>query len=146
MNREKHEPTTDSDEFDLPKQSLRGKIAGTIEQFCIVGARISIPLFVPVGGLFFVYLIGGYALMAMGVWTPSYEFLSLTEDIYFAWLGFLSGLVICFGTGSLIGLAFLTEGEGRIHNEVSILTSFIGFGFGAGLIRMMYTTVLTTLL
>jgi len=47
--------------------------------------------------------------MALGVWTPSYEFLSLTGDIYFAWLGFLSGLVICFGTGSLIGLAFLTE-------------------------------------
>ncbi|ELZ68588.1 hypothetical protein C457_11306 [Haloferax prahovense DSM 18310] len=96
--------------------------------------------------LFFAYLIGGYTLMVLGVWTPSYEFLSLTGDIYFAWLGFLSGLVICFGTGSLIGLAFLTEGEGRIHNEVSILASFIGFGFGAGVIRMTYSTVLTTLL
>jgi len=140
-----HSPT-DSDEFDPPKQSLSGKIAGAIERFCIVGARVSIPVFVPVGGVFIVYLIGGYALIALDVWMPSYEFLSLAGDIYFAWLGFLSGLVISFGTGSLIGLAFLTEGEGRIHNEVSILTSFIGFGFGGGLIRMTYSTVLTTLL
>ncbi|WP_128081382.1 hypothetical protein [Haloferax sp. ATB1] len=84
--------------------------------------------------------------MALGVWTPSYEFLSLNDDIYFAWLAFLLGLVICLGTGSLIGLAFLTGGEGRIHNEVSILSSFIGFGFGAGVMRMTYATVLTTLL
>ncbi|WP_152420004.1 hypothetical protein [Haloferax prahovense] len=139
-------PPTDSDEFDPPNQSLGGQIAGTIEQLCLVGARVSVPLFVPIGVLFFAYLIGGYTLMVLGVWTPSYEFLSLTGDIYFAWLGFLSGLVICFGTGSLIGLAFLTEGEGRIHNEVSILASFIGFGFGAGVIRMTYSTVLTTLL
>jgi len=104
------------------------------------------PVFVPVGGAFIVYLIGGYALTALDVWMPSYEFLSLAEDIYFAWLGFLSGLVISFGTDSLIGLAFLTEGEGRIHNEVSILASFIGFGFGGWLIRMTYSTVLTTVL
>jgi len=53
-------------------------------------------------------------------------FLSLAGDICFAWLGSRSGAVICFGAGSLIGLGFLTEGEGRVHNEISIPTSFIG--------------------
>jgi hypothetical protein len=54
------------------------------------------------------------------MWSPSYDFLSLSEDVYSSWLGFLSGTVICLETGSLIGLAFLTEGKGRIHNELSI--------------------------
>lgn len=139
-------PENEDDEFAQPKQSLGGRIAGAIETFCTFGARISIPLFLPIGVLFFAYLTGGYVLISVGVWSPSYQFLSLTEDIYFAWLGFLSGVIISFGTGSLVGLAFLTEGEGRIHNEVSILASFIGFGFGAGLMRMTYATVLASLL
>lgn len=112
----------------------------------MVGARLSVPLFLPLGGLFGPYVVGGYVLLAFGVWSPSYEFLSLTEDLYFAWLAFLIGGVICLGTGSLIGLAFLTEGEGEIHTEVPILTSFIGFGFGAALIRMTYATVLASVL
>lgn len=134
------------DEFATPEHSLSGRIAGAIETVCTFGARVSIPLFLPIGALFVAYLIGGYALISLGVWSPSYPFLSLTEDIYFAWLGFLSGVVICFGTGSLIGLAFLTEGEGSVHNEVSILTSFIGFGFGGAVLRMTYETVLATIL
>jgi len=135
-------PPTEPYHFNAPTPPLCGGAAGTIERVCIVLARWSIPLFLPVGCLFFVYLIGGYIAVSFGVWTPPYEFLSLSEDIYFAWLGFLSGTVVCVGTGSLIGLAFLTEGEGGIHNEISILFSFIGFGFGAGLIRITYLAVL----
>jgi len=52
-------PPTDSGEFDHPKQSRSGRIAGTIERFCVVGARVSIPILVPVGRAFIVYLIGG---------------------------------------------------------------------------------------
>lgn len=133
------------DEFDTPTRSVRGRAAGTIERVCIIAARWSIPLFVLVGCLFFVYLIGGSVAVALGAWAPRYEFLSLPEDVYFAWLGFLSGIVICVGTGSLIGLAFLMGGKGEIHNEVSVLSSFIGFGFGAGLLRITYMTVLLSL-
>jgi hypothetical protein len=57
----------------------------------------------------------------------------------------VSGTTICIGTGSLIGLAFLTEGKGQIHNEISILASFIGFGFGTGLFRITPVTVLPSL-
>ncbi|MFD1527778.1 hypothetical protein [Halolamina salina] len=134
-----------SDEFDLPTKSLRGRAVKTIERVCVIAARWSIPLFLPIGFAFFVYLIGGSIAISVGLWSPSFEFLSLSDDVYFAWLGFLSGTVICIGTGSLIGLAFLTEGEGRIHNEISILASFIGFGFGAGLLRMCHMTVLASL-
>lgn len=137
-------PPDSSGEFEPPRHSLAGRIAGLIEHACIVGARLSIPLFVPLGGLFLLYTVGGSVLLFWGFWSPSYEFLSLTTDVYFAWLAFLTGSNICLGTGSLIGLAFLTEGEGRIHNEVSILASFIGFGFGAGVIRLTYQTVLST--
>jgi len=80
------------------------------------------------------------------LWSPSYEFLSLSDDIYLAWLGFLSGTTICIGTGSLIVLAFLTEGDGQVHNEISILSSFIGFGFETGLLRITHMTVLTSLI
>ncbi|MHC3381456.1 hypothetical protein [Haloarcula sp. H-GB5] len=99
---------SEEDEFSPPNQSLSGQVAGVIEQFCVVGARISMPLFLPIGGLLFVYLLGGYALIELGLWPPVYEFFSPTEDVYFAWLGFLTGLVICFDTGSLIGLASST--------------------------------------
>ena len=133
------------DEFDTPTRSVRGRAAGTIERVCIIAARWSIPLFLLVGCLFFVYLIGGSVVVALGVWAPSYEFLSFPEDVYFAWLSFLFGAVVCIQTGSLIGLTFLTGGEGEIHNEISILSSFIGFGFGAGLLRITYMTVLLSL-
>ena len=76
---------------------------------------------------------------------PQYDFLSLSDDIYFVRLGFISGTTACTGTGSLIDLIFLREGSDRIHTELSILSSFIGFGCGAGVLRMTYMTVLATL-
>jgi hypothetical protein len=136
-------PPAKSDEFDLPPKTLRGQAARTIERICLTAARWSIPLFIPVGGLLLIYVFGGYTAVSVGIWTPGYDFLSLSEDIYFACLGF--GITICVGTGSLIGLAFLREGEGGTHTELSILFSFVGFGFGAGIVRMTYLTVLATL-
>jgi hypothetical protein len=103
-------------------------------------------LLVPVGSLFCVYLVGGYVAISLGVWTPPYEFLAVSEDSYFAWLSFLVGLISCCWTGSLIGIAYLTSGEGRIYDELLILASFAGFGFGAGLLRMTYATVLASVL
>ena len=139
-------PPTKSDEFDLPPKTLCGRAARTIERICLTAAKWSIPLFILVGSLFLIYVSGGYTAVSVGVWTPGYEFLSLSEDIYFACLGFAFGITVCVGTGSLIGLAFLREGEGGTRTELSILFSFVGFGFGAGIIRVTYMTVLATLL
>jgi len=139
-------PPAKSDEFELPSKTLRGQAARTIERICLTAARWSIPLFIPVGGLLLIYVFGGYTAVSVGIWTPGYDFLSPSEDIYFACLGFAFGITICVGTGSLIGLAFLREGEGGTHTELSILFSFVGFGFGAGIVRMTYLTVLATLL
>ena len=139
-------PPTKSDEFEPPAETLRGQAAKSIERICIIVARWSVPLFIPAGCLFLLYVVGGYTAVSVGIWTPRYEFLSLSKDVYFAWLGFVLGITVCIGTGSLIGLAFLREGKGGIHTDRSILFSFAGFGFGAGIIRMTYTTVLATLL
>ena len=139
-------PPTKSDVFELPPKTLRGQAARTIERICLTAAKWSIPLFILVGSLFLIYVSGGYTAVSVGVWTPGYEFLSLSEDIYFACLGFAFGITVCVGTGSLIGLAFLREGEGGTRTELSILFSFVGFGFGAGIIRVTYMTVLATLL
>lgn len=139
-------PPSRSDEFTPPKRSAGVRVAGFIERVCIIGIQLSIPMIIVVMSAFFIYLIGGFVLLLVGIWSLSYPFLSITEDVYFAWLGFLTGGTICLGTGSLIGLAFLTDGEGQIHNEVSILASFIGFGFGAGVMRMTYEAVLASVL
>jgi len=139
-------PPSESTEPDIPQESLRARVAGAIERTCKTTARWSIPLLVPVGFLFCVYLVGGYVAISLGVWTPPYEFLSVSEDSYFAWLTFLVGLISCCWTGSLIGIAYLTSGEGRIYDELLILASFAGFGFGAGLLRMTYAAVLASVL
>jgi len=140
------EPPNESDEFELPTETRRGRATRAIEGVCTTAARWSSPLFVPVGCLFALYVVGGYTAVSIGMWTPEYTFLSPSEDVYLAWLGFGSGITICAGTGSLIGLAFLEEGEGGMHTELSILSAFVGFGFGAGIVRMTYPTVLATLL
>lgn len=140
------EPPFGSDEFELPTETRRAQAARAIEGACTTAARWSIPLFVPVGCLFVLYVAGGYTAVSAGMWTPEYEFLAPSEDVYLAWLGFGSGITVCVGTGSLIGLAFLEDGEGGVHTDLSILFAFIGFGFGAGIVRMTYMTVLATLL
>jgi len=137
-------PPTRSNAFVPPSKTLRGQAARTIERVCITAARWSIPLFIPVGGLFSVYLVDGHTTTSIGIWTPRYEFLSLSEDVCFARLGSVSGFIICVGTGFFIGLAFLKEGGSRIHTDLPILSSFTGFG--AGILRTTYTTVLATLI
>jgi len=139
-------PPSESTGPDIPQTSLHTRVADAIERTCMTTAQWSLPLFMPIGFLFCVYLIGGYIAISLGVWTPSYEFLALSEDVYFAWLSFLVGTIICCGTGSLIGVAHLANGKERIHNEISILFSFVGFGFGAGLLRMTYVPVLASML
>lgn len=132
------------DEGSPPKRSVGARVAGLIERTCVIGVRVSIPITLTAVSVLFAYLIGGFALLQLEFWSPSYQFLSLTDDVYFAWFAFLTGGSICLGTGSLIGLAYLSGGEGPVHNEISILASFIGFGFGAAAMRLTYATVLAS--
>lgn len=134
------------DEFNSPQSSISTLLAGLLERAFVSGARLSVPLILVAITVFFTYVIGGFVLLSLGYWSPSYPFLSPSQDIYFAWLAFLTGEVVCLGTGSLIGLAFLSDGRGPIHNQVSILASFVGFGFGAGAMQMTYPTILSTIL
>lgn len=138
-------PQSRSDDVDVPQRSLGARIAGFVERTCVLGVVVSRPLIIVTVGMLSLYFVGGFILIQLGLWTPPYPFLSLTDDVYFAWFAFLTGCTACVGTGSMIGIAFLENGEGPVHNEVSILASFIGFGFGAGVVRMTYAVVLASL-
>lgn len=137
-------PRSRSDEFGGPERSVGARIAGLVERTCVVAASWSGPLVLAAVGVLLVYAVGGFAVVQLGLWTPSYPFLSLAADVYFAWLAFLSGATICVGTGSLIGIALLEDGRGPVHNELSTLASFVGFGFGAAVVRMTYPTVIAS--
>ena len=74
------------------------------------------------GCLFLLHIAGGYTAVSVG---------------------FEADISICVGTDRT---CVLEEGEGGMHTELSILSAFVGFGFGAGIVRMTDTTVLATLL
>jgi hypothetical protein len=69
--------------------------------------------------------------------------LHIAGDILRSPSEFEADISICVGTDRTW---VLEEGEGGVHTELSILSAFVGFGFGAGIVGMIYTTVLTPLL
>jgi len=115
------EPPIESDEFEFPTETRRGQAARVNEGGPTTAARWSIPLFVP------------------DVCSCS----TSQADILRSPSEFEADISICVGTDRT---RVLEEGEGGMHTELSILSAFVGFGFGAGIVRMMYRTVLTTLL
>lgn len=137
-------PPTPSDEFEPPKHSVSARIVEILERVCATGVRISIPILLITMSCFFGYLFVGSVLVYLGLWSPSYPFLSLTGDIYCAWLGFLAGGAFCLGTGSFIVLLIINE-EDSIYNAIALLASFVAFGCGAGVMRLTFETVLATL-
>jgi len=90
-------PPTESDEFEFPRETLGGQAARTIERVRLTAAKWSMPLYIPVGSLFFIDVVGGYTASFVGIWATRYEFLSLSADSCVAWLGFVSGITIRVG-------------------------------------------------
>lgn len=97
-----------------------------------------------VGGVFVAYLIFGSILIFVGEWSPPFPFLAVGSDPYFTVLSTLTGCIVCLVTGSLILLAFIDEKNAA--QSISTLIAFIGFGFGAGVIRMTYLTTFRLLM
>lgn len=112
-----------------------------LERACVLGARVAISGMVVTGGVFLLYIVLGTFTTTTGIWTPSYPFLSHTADPYFAVLGFLAGLDVCVGTGTII-ILHMMHGVETTRSQIATLAAFIGFGFGAGVIRMTLPTVL----
>jgi hypothetical protein len=80
------------------------------------------------------YLLIGYSLHLIGVYTPTFAVLSLS-DPFFILLGCCTGVVICTMSGSLLVLTLLA-GVKDANAEFVILMSLIGFGFGAATVRV----------
>lgn len=93
------------------------------------------------GGVFLLYVVLGTIATRTGTWTPQYAFLSLTADPYVAVFGFLAGLDVCVGTGAIIILSMM-RGVETTRSQIATLAAFIGFGSGAGVIRVTLPTVL----
>ena len=125
-------PPSGSDEFALPERTVGARVAELIERTCLAGVRVSRPITVTIGSVFLASTLGGFTQIPLSVWAPSHPFSSIADDGYFAPLGVLSGGVVRVGTGSTFDLAFLENGAGPVHDELSILASCIGFSFGPG--------------
>lgn len=92
-------------------------------------------------GMLFLYIFAGMLAMNTGIWVSRYPFLSLTADPYFVMLSFLVGFDVCLGTGAIIML-YTMLGIDTTRDQISTLAAFIGFGFGAGVIRITLPTIL----
>ena len=85
------------------------------------------------------YLLVGYGLHLIGVYTPTFTVLSLS-DPFFILLGCCTGVVICMMSGSLLLLTLLTSVKDA-NAEFVILMSLIGFGFGAATVRVTISAI-----
>lgn len=137
--------SSSDDDFDAPSHSLSTQVATWIEQVCLLSTRVALPGIVVIGGAFLFYVVAGALATITGMWTPQFPFLSLTADPYFAILGFLAGLTVCVKTGAIITL-YLMRGVETTRSQIATLAAFIGFGFGASVIRITLPTVVRLLI
>lgn len=133
-------PPLDND-FEAPNRSLSARVATWLERACFLSARVAIPGMVITGGMFLLYVIVETLTTITGFWTPPYPFLSPIADPYFAILSFLVGLNVCVGTGAII-IFYMMHGVETTRSQIATLAAFIGFGFGASVVRIMLPTVL----
>jgi hypothetical protein len=127
-----------------PKPSFQTRVVTLIEWLCFTALSISQVLLLPCIGLFFTYTILGSVGTSLGIWTPSYLFLSLESDPYFNVFGTMVGLVICDAAGSMILLRYM-RGVNNTKEEISTLAAFASFGFGAAIVRFTCMTTIEVL-
>lgn len=133
-----------SDPTAPPQPTLGTRAITVLEKGAVTVFRFVTPIMYLVGGLLVGYLVFGYILISVEGWSPPFTFLALGSDSYFNVLSTLTGFIVCLVTGSLILLAF--RDEENADQSISTLVAFIGFGFGAGVIRMTYLTTLQLLM
>lgn len=133
-----------SDPTAPPQPTLGTRAITVLENGAVTVFRFATPIMHLVGGVFVAYLIFGSILIFVGEWSPPFPFLAVGSDPYFTVLSTLTGCIVCLVTGSLILLAFIDEKNAA--QSISTLIAFIGFGFGAGVIRMTYLTTFRLLM
>lgn len=92
-------------------------------------------------GLFFLYLLGGEAMVSLSTVHLMYHFLSVRSDFAFDLLASLVALFVCLLSLSIICLTALGSSVSTYRDEVSLLAAFTGLGFGMGVLN---TTVPAT--
>lgn len=133
-----------SDPTAPPQPTLGTRAITVLENGAVTVFRFATPAMYLTGALFVGYLVFGYILISVGGWSPPFTFLAVRSDPYFTVLSTLTGFIVCLVTGSLIILSFINEEN--TAQSISTLLAFIGFGFGAGAIRMTYLTTFRLLI
>ncbi len=87
------------------------------------------------GLAFIFYIVGGFLGIRLGVVHLPYSFLSLQTDPVFNLLAASIGILVCVGASALLFLTYLNDYINP-GNDIVILCSCIGFGFGAGVLRI----------
>lgn len=91
------------------------------------------------------YIVGGFLGMKTGFLHLPYVFLSLQDDPLFNLLVASLGVLLCVLNGTVF---FLTAfaGYDNDYREIVIFASCIGFGFGAGVVRISFRQVVALFL
>lgn len=116
-------------------QSNAVRLLALVERGCAVIAQFATISVVVLSGILFLYSVGGFFTIALGVFDPRYPFLSLNEDPLFISLVFTIALTICLATSAVI-LSTLLAGVDDLDAEIAIIAAFVGLGFGAGVMRI----------
>lgn len=106
-----------------------------LEEVARISLRLAIDGMGFFGLAFILYIVGGFLSIRIGLLHLSYSFLSLETDPLLNLLAASVGLSVCVGTSALLFLNNL-NGQDNTSHDLVILCSFIGFGFGAGVLRI----------
>ena len=116
-----------------------------LEETAHVSLHLAVKVVLPVSFLFGIYVVGGLLGTTMELFSFPYPFLSLEADPLFDVLAASIGILICIATSSLLFLTALVGSNNfNVSQEIVILFSFIGLGFGASIIRFAALTAINT--
>ncbi|RBI58497.1 hypothetical protein DMJ13_26380 [halophilic archaeon] len=120
-------------------------VATLLERFLKASVFVGVRGATFVGFWLFLYIVVG-TLANMGGWfDPTYPFLSPHSDPVFVITVSLVGLFMVQATASILLYHFLIGFEDE-RSQAAVLMSFIGLGFGGGLLRMVLPTTIGLIL
>lgn len=128
-----------------PSRSRTVVVATLLEKYLKSSVLVGLRGALLVGSWVVLYIVIGVIADTGGWLNLPYPFLSLESDPFLVVGGTVVGLFVVQSTCSLLLYHFLVGFEDE-RSKVAILMSFIGLGFGGGLLRITLPTTIGLLL